>query len=110
MATSVPLIEIMLQSVVTALGNISVANNYRTNVSIVSRVFKDIDEIDTADVPALFVILPNKEISSQTNREVENRFNILIYGYVHIDEFSNNVADNASQKIINLTSDVEEKM
>jgi len=111
MATGEPLIETAIQSIRTALQSIIVANSYRTNVALVSRILKAHDELDINEYPALFVALGDCRIENQTNKEVKKTYPITIYGYVKFDDYTDDHDTNSAQsKLIKLSADVQEKM
>lgn len=107
MSTGTPLIETVIANIEIDLKAISVINGFRTDPQIVSRKLRGIDEIN--DFPALYIALGDIETGTETNKEVKSFIHLFVYGYVRFNDKAND-SDIAQTQLINLISDVGEKL
>lgn len=110
MATTTPIVENIMVFLESELANISIANGFRTDVSLVSRVLKSWTEIDDNDFPGIFLLQSAATFTPQTNKEVEMIVPIKIIGYVKFQEHIDTSEDIAATKMNNLWADVFEKL
>lgn len=109
MASGTPLIETIIEDVLTDLGAISIANGFRTTPATVSRKFRNWDELSESDYPALFLASGDEVIIDETNLEINSMHQFVIIGYVRFSEHQA-IGEIASTQLIRLIADVKEKL
>ena len=111
MSTTKSFREVILENTIIVLKTIKIANSFRTTVNEknISRLLESPDEMDADDFPALFVSDGVEAIEYGTNKELINKFNVIISGYVRYNKDGVDQAGTIPSTQLNrLLSDVKE--
>lgn len=109
MAQTTPLIEQIIQAIETKIKTIRYENGYRMTVNKVSRVWKHWDELSPSDFPIVFISTGGSTLTEETNKELEDVFDLILWFYVRFNEHA--APDDIAQvQLLKLKADIIEAM